>query len=141
MHCAGVFVISPCSHFILLGKEPRGWSAFSGKRELGETPRETAKREFNEETAFLFENIDIPDRPFLVSSTPSKKMFYFFLLDIEIEDEVNQKFIEKRDNYISVFTKEKSELRWWSWKDAEVSKEMAPAFHKDIKAIKKKLMR
>ena len=51
--CAGIVPI--IGYTALLGQDYENyWSSFSGKQEIGETPPQTAIREFNEETSNMW---------------------------------------------------------------------------------------
>lgn len=58
--CAGIFPVFDNGKTVLLGKEYRErydamlWMSFGGKQDPNESLAETACREFNEETAFVF---------------------------------------------------------------------------------------
>ena len=83
MYSAGIL---PVYNFqVLLGKEKRGWSGFSGKYESEKdvTVMDTAIREFTEETAGLLEKSRvqwlIKEAPLLKSCTPKDTSFIFTL--------------------------------------------------------------
>lgn len=78
-HSAGV-VVHDGNGRLLLGLQRDGWSSFAGKGETGETPRQTALREFGEETLFLFgdDRLDVSHTPLTVSTTPRGRTFYLY---------------------------------------------------------------
>lgn len=83
MHSAGIVVHDGCGR-LLLGLQRGGWSSFSGKSERAESPKETARRECDEETLFVLRGhiaaatLDTP----LVSTTPSGGVFHLYFLQI-----------------------------------------------------------
>jgi 8-oxo-dGTP pyrophosphatase MutT (NUDIX family) len=105
--------------YFLLGLEKSNnkWSGFVGKSEPGETPKQTAIREFNEETALIFNNISLENaKEPVIDITGTGKIVYLWfiefpqnLLNVNFNDTLkrNQKKLGKHFN-------EKSKLSWIS---------------------------
>ncbi len=138
MYSAGI--LPYCNEFVLIGREERGWSGFSGKCESGETPKETAVREFNEETAHIFKGVKISKNTICIStSTPKKYKFYLYLVKFDNYDtELNSIFLKSRVSTTNPAEKEKTELKWVHLDDIG-SLDLSQAFRKDLKDIKEKI--
>ena len=97
--------------YFLLGLERSNqkWSGFVGGSERGETKKQTAMREFNEETTLIFENIPLQlGTPILEKTSTGKKVYLYFV-----------KFPEKREYRLNTGLtdkkyKEKEKLKWFS---------------------------
>jgi 8-oxo-dGTP pyrophosphatase MutT (NUDIX family) len=109
-------------YYFLLGLERSNnkWSGFVGGSEIGELPINTALREFNEETAMIFEkNTFIKKKlttttPVIERSLTGKTVYLWFL-------EFPQEFLFKLTQFHynqSIINdshfKEKSDIRWFS---------------------------
>ena len=109
--------------YFLLGLERSNnkWSGFVGGSEQGETPRQTAIREFNEETAMIFKyNGNLANPPIIEKTTTGKTVYLWFVrfpyLMNYSQFYINQQLLNDR-HY-----KEKSELRWFSLSEIENGK-------------------
>jgi 8-oxo-dGTP pyrophosphatase MutT (NUDIX family) len=110
-HSAGVLPFF--DNKILLGREERGWSAFSGKSEGDETPLETAVREFQEETANIFADVAILETACLKSITPRGIPFFLFLSCFKTPCvDANEQFQIQRRLTKNQREMEKRELMW-----------------------------
>ena len=118
MYSAGILPVY--DRQVLLGKEKRGWSGFSGKREEIDTSYEsTAIREFQEETIGLLEFDDVKrlleNARLITSSTPRGFKFYLFVAHLQERDYdklTNQLFQRNRKSSACVYEREKTEIRW-----------------------------
>tara|TARA_B100000787_G_scaffold91472_1_gene67587 strand:- start:3737 stop:4186 length:450 start_codon:yes stop_codon:yes gene_type:complete len=134
-HSAGILPLY--QDHILLGKESRGWSAFGGKSEEGETPHETAIREFTEETAGIFGGVqlDMTTSSLVKTVTPKGNPFFLYLIELPCISEVNSIFQEKRKVTKNRREKEKKEIKW-----VEISKvknlRLSTAFAADWDAVR-----
>jgi 8-oxo-dGTP pyrophosphatase MutT (NUDIX family) len=110
--------------YFLVGLEKSNnyWSGFVGKSEKNETIQETALREFNEETACIFQE-DLEDiKKLLLNSTPvmdisgTGKNVYIYFLEFPVESQEKIKyFINSKASIEDPCYHEKSILRWFSW--------------------------
>ena len=104
--------------YFLLGKEHYGrdkgkYSDFGGKFENNETPLQTAKREFKEESINV-----IPLKKNLLPIYNYKKKYVMYLMEIKYNKNINKIFKNKRNkctNYSP--TCEKSIIKWMSHKE------------------------
>jgi len=121
------YTITENGIFFLLGLEKRGWSGFVGSSEPGESPIDTAIREFNEESALIFSNYQLHDKLVTVSpiveKTPTGKTVYLWFIDfpkeiigIESQFEINKSKLNKREYH------EKSKLKWFNFYEIRKNK-------------------
>jgi len=112
-------------HFLLgLEKSNNKWSGFVGGAEPGEDPKQTALREFHEETANVFENkqeyiyckLQMTD-PVEVHSRTGKKVYLWFLEFSSkiIYTDLTQFYRNKET--LSEAYKEKLHLKWFTFHD------------------------
>jgi 8-oxo-dGTP pyrophosphatase MutT (NUDIX family) len=100
-------------HYFLLGleKSNRKWSGFVGKSEPGETPKQTALREFHEETKCLFHWVKDLNTPPIIDKTRTGKIVYIWFVKFPVET-----FFMDLSKFYSISLpkqfEEKSEL-WW----------------------------
>ncbi len=139
LHSAGILPV--CDNKILLGREKRGWSGFSGKSENNESPFDTAKREFTEETAGLFCDVVINYEKYklLETKTPSGYPFFLYIMEFPYIEHINQKFKLQLKNATNKNEKEKEELAWvniWNVNTVQLSR----SFSIDWKSIKKLIL-
>ena len=73
------------SYLLVYGKKSQKWGFPKGHMEFGETPQETALREFYEETGYSLKNVDL-DKTFMV-----KNNTYFLINVCEVENHLIQK--------------------------------------------------
>jgi 8-oxo-dGTP pyrophosphatase MutT (NUDIX family) len=146
-HAAGV--LPYCAGHVLLGLEARGWSAFSGTAHVGEAPRETALREFHEETAHLFAPsedhpaIDLTAASCIVTTTPRSRVFYLFLYSFActgppLGPRVNEAFQFKRHRTTVRHEREKLKLMWVPIDDISALR-LSPSFRADMPEIMRAL--
>ena len=118
------YTITENGIYFLLGLEKRGWSGFVGSSEPGETPPQTALREFNEESAMIFSNykINLTTSP-IVEKSPTGKTVYLWFIDfpkeiigIESQFEINKSKLNKKEYH------EKSKLKWFNFYEIKNSK-------------------
>jgi 8-oxo-dGTP pyrophosphatase MutT (NUDIX family) len=112
------------SIYFLLGFERSNnkWSGFVGGSEPNESIIQTALREFNEETAMIFNNVLLKDNPVIERTSTGKIAYLWFiefsnnLLDVELNAifKENQKKLGKHFN-------EKSKLSWISLNEIKKS--------------------
>jgi 8-oxo-dGTP pyrophosphatase MutT (NUDIX family) len=112
-------------YYFLLGLERSNnkWSGFVGGSEPGETPKETAVREFHEETKLIFQNVPILlDEPSFIDLTSSGKKVYLWFITMEYNENINSLFNSKKikDRHFN----EKSELRYFSLSEIVRSKDV-----------------
>lgn len=134
-HSAGVLPV--CGKHMLLGRETRGWSAFSGKGLVDETPVDTACRELREETANLIdlEPEHIATGARIVSSTPRHSQFYLYVVSLDqFDPDINDKFWKCRRQSKRGVEREKKELKWVPLKDVAHMRLMQ-SFRSDLQAI------
>ena len=141
LHSAGIMPVHQSK--ILLGKEKRGWSAFGGKCEEGETPSVTAVREFREETAGVFENVmlDMTTSAVVKTVTPKGNPFYLYLIEFPYADgEVNREFQKKRNSTKNQREKEKQKLEWFEISDVK-NLRLSTSFAADWQIVKSEIER
>lgn len=112
-HCAGVLPYH--GDRLLVGREPRGWSPFSGHAERGETMAQTALREFHEETAGIFRGLAVAlhEEACVCTVTPSGRLFALYLVELPVVDEhVNAVFRTHRACATRAVECEKLQLAW-----------------------------
>lgn len=138
-HSAGILPI--CKNQILLGKEHRGWSAFGGKSEEGETPNVTAMREFKEETAGIFQQVKVDSNSCVVeTSTPRGFPFFLFLIEFPHADkQVNDEFQRKRKLTNDKREKEKKNIEWIDISDVTKLR-LSSSFAMDWQLVKTKIL-
>ena len=132
---------------VLLGKEKRGWSGFSGKREATDvTTESTAIREFQEETIGLLELDDVirllKTARLIQSSTPRGFKFYLFVAHVQESDYnklTNERFQRKRISSASVYEREKTEIKWVDVDKIE-DEELSHCFKNDLSNIQNILL-
>jgi len=119
-----VTIINGKYYFLLgLEKSNNKWSGFVGGSEPGETPKETAVREFHEETKLIFQNVPILlDEPSFIDLTSSGKKVYLWFITMEYNENINSLFNSKKikDRHFN----EKSELRYFSLSEIVRSKDV-----------------
>ena len=128
MFGAGLLLYNKAS--VLLGLHSEGWTTLSGKSTLHETPRQTATREFHEETCHAFDAQRVSawvchSREF-VSTTPSGKRFHLFC--VETPDVSLDGFAPGRNAEI----KQRAWMRWGEVPRARLRAALA----RDLRAIK-----
>jgi len=143
-HSAGIIpIIFKENHDIkiLLGKERQGWSSFSGGSELNEDYIETAIREFNEETCYIYKFIDkkyVEDNviDIVKSTTPSGKQFHLYLIDFTNEnvEEITKEFETNRKKMNNIYEKEKYDIGWFDL-ERILKLKLRNCFYKDFKTI------
>ena len=115
--------------YFLLGMEKsnKKWSGFVGGSEPGETPVKTALREFHEETAMVFKNlndyikIELENKLPIVDKTTTGKTVYIWFIHFP----VYTLFMDFSNFYNVIFTttkseyKEKSELWWFNRREID----------------------
>jgi 8-oxo-dGTP pyrophosphatase MutT (NUDIX family) len=121
---AGVLPIAATGRILLgfrsAGGNQKTWASWGGSIEKGETPKETARRELEEETGFSGK---IELIPFHVRETNSKIYHLFIgLVDEEFEPKLNE---------------EHSKSKWLSFKKAKTYKPHHPSL-KDLFKLKSK---
>ena len=144
-----IFINSTLDVKILLGKEYNGWSSFSGKSEHDESAVQTALREFNEETSYVFK--DYLDQNYinnntidvLFTKTPSMKIFTLYIVDFskipsDILQECTLNFICSRNTCVKMCEKEKTAIEWFDINDIK-HLHLRHCFHKDFKRIHKSI--
>ena len=101
----------------LLGLERSNnkWSGFVGGSEPGESPVNTAIREFNEETSMIFYEypINIINIPPIIEKTSTGKNVYLWFVNYPFNLNLN-KFHYNQHIYQNNIYKEKSDLRWFN---------------------------
>jgi len=120
-------------HF-LLGKQNGGWTTFSGKSKAGETPNDTAIREFAEETAGVFPEIDIAGVQPLVTHTPRGFAFYLFCVRVPRNPEHSTAFLHRRSLTLSPDYREMQQVAWIHVADLERTP-LRTAFRVDLPKI------
>jgi predicted NUDIX family NTP pyrophosphohydrolase len=121
------YTITENGIYFLLGLEKRGWSGFVGSSESGEHPIDTALREFNEESAMIFNNYQLYDKLLtilpIVEKTPTGKTAYLWFIDfpkeiigIESQFEINKSKLNKKEYH------EKSKLKWFNFYEIKNNK-------------------
>ena len=110
--------------YILIGKDrmSKKWSGFSGSREDTDlNVIKTALREFNEETACIFDlnyfeqKLMNKQYTLLKSETPKGNDYYNFFIEIEHNfsmDHFPRMFLEKVDTFEEYIYREKMYIRW-----------------------------
>ena len=103
--------------YFLLGYERKSWSGFIGSSENDETPIDTAVREFNEETALIFNDyLDLIREkvcsavPIVFLSPKGKKVHLYF---IDFCESITQ-FKDNRKKLQSWVFHEKEKLGWFT---------------------------
>jgi 8-oxo-dGTP pyrophosphatase MutT (NUDIX family) len=112
-------------YYFLLGLERSNnkWSGFVGGSESGETPKETAIREFHEETKLVFEDIPILlGDPSFIDLTSTGKKVYLWFIEMGYNENINSHFKSKR--LTGSHFNEKSELKYFSLKEIVRSKDI-----------------
>jgi 8-oxo-dGTP pyrophosphatase MutT (NUDIX family) len=134
MECAGVLIHDGNGNVLLGRHQSGGWTTFSGKGENGESDKDTAFRECNEESLFVFtsehmwKKIITCDNVFR-SKTPTGKVFSLFIIETESSADTISLFKERvtSDNEIQ-------EIRWFSW-DCISSIPLRQGFCRDLKNL------
>ena len=146
MNSAGILpvIFEKDKTYILLGQESNGsWSGFAGGQDGDETPQETAFREFHEETADIFTEVDyafIRHNCFHVfnTKTPSGKLFVMYSVDFSKLDTSNTslQFQFALKNTTNAYQREKTTIQW-----VEISnifrRKLRHSFYKDIEKLLK----
>jgi len=143
MNSAGILpvIFENDKTYVLLGEEDGKWSGFAGGQDGDETPQETAFREFHEETAHIFPEVDykfLRQNCFHVynTTTPSKKIFVMYSVDFSSlnTESSNLQFQAALKNTTNAYEREKSSIQW-----VEVSnilkKKLRHSFYKDIEKL------
>ena len=101
--------------YFLLGLENGKWSGFVGGSELGENPINTAIREFNEETAMIFEDLTLSfNKPPVVELTSTGKTVYIWFINFPTPFFDISNFYLNQSLINDSRFKEKSKLQWFS---------------------------
>lgn len=138
-YSAGIMVYDSNGR-VLLGLQRGYWSSFSGKSEYGETPRETARRELNEETLYTMKNEMASEKldSVMISETPRGNFFYMFFMRFEGDGtHVKQRFQDNRTSkeYCDIAgCDETQRLSWFSRKDIHKIR-IRPSLVKDMNYI------
>lgn len=141
MYSAGILPVY--GNLVLLGKEARGWSGFSGKYDSTKDKSilDTATREFMEETAGLMDESRIRQlsdgAPVFRSSTPKGYDFHMYVVTFSVDDYnafTNDKFMTKKAGTANLFENEKSEIRWVATSELHKVR-MSYFFYRDLKNI------
>jgi 8-oxo-dGTP pyrophosphatase MutT (NUDIX family) len=117
--------------YFLLGLERSNnkWSGFIGGSEPGEHPKQTALREFHEETAKIFESkqrfldtqLQFTD-PMIQHSTTGKTVYIWFLEFPPKTFSMNFAQFHRNQTSLPEAYREKLELRWFNVHDIKTSK-------------------
>jgi len=117
------YILIEKEYYFLLGLEQSNclWSGFVGGREKDETIQQTALREFNEETACIFqENLEwiqtqlTQTQPKIdITSTGKNVYIYFIEFPVETQEKIKD-FINSKAFLNERCYKEKSILRWFT---------------------------
>ena len=106
--------------YFLLGLERSNnkWSGFVGGSEPDETPKLTALREFNEETAMIFHNYELKlnDKP-LIEKTSTGKTVYLWFIEFPnslLNYDINKEFQINKNSMKESIYKEKITLKWFN---------------------------
>ena len=128
--------------YILLGLEKSNnkWSGFVGGSEQGESVVDTALREFNEETAMVFNDHLIPlkamllkTQPVVESTSTGKDAFiYFIKFPPNICDNIIPQFLKNKSDLPEDHYHEKSMLRWFSLDEINKSPKILLKIKKSI---------
>jgi len=128
--------------YILLGLEKSNnkWSGFVGGSESGESVVDTALREFNEETAMIFNEHLIPlkamllkTQPVVESTSTGKDAFiYFVKFPANICDNIIPQFLKNKSELPDDRYHEKSMLRWFSLDEINESPKILLKIKKSI---------
>lgn len=114
VHSAGILPFT--RERVLLGLHRDGWTSMSGKLEAGETIKQAAMREFQEETNYMCSPVELcrmcADPFVFVSSTP--RGFRFALLCVELDDERALDAAAFRASGGEIV-----EVRWIRWADVD----------------------
>jgi len=128
--------------YILLGLEKSNnkWSGFVGGSEQGETVVDTALREFNEETAMVFNDFFIAlkalllkTKPIVESTSTGKDAFiYFIKFPPNICDNIIPQFLKNKSELQEDHFHEKSMLRWFTLDEIKDSPKILLKLKKSI---------
>lgn len=135
-HGAGVIVHDGHGH-LLLGLHRDGWTTFAGKAEPGETPQQTALREFGEETLFVLQGATLSAEPLLSSATPAGRPFYLYGVTVERDEALPKAFAAVRASRRHAATPgcaETRALRWFGAAEVQKSR-LRPSFRADVERI------
>ena len=113
--------LTKCYYLLGLEKSNNLWSGFVGGSEQNETIIETAFREFNEETVFIFEEYKLYIKSKLEKIKPYKdttssgKDVYIYFIEFPIESQEKIKdFMNNKAKLEEEHFHEKSILRWFT---------------------------
>jgi len=125
--------------YIFVGLQAEGWTTFSGKSKIAETPVNTAIREFCEETAGLFSVLDVKEvisdvKP-IVMSTPRGYCFYLYCVNIKRDTEHASRFETLRNSQTRPESLEMREVEWIKIDELE-HKRLRNAFRSDYLKIR-----
>lgn len=125
---------------VLLGREQRGWSGFSGRAAEGEFPLATALREFREETAHAFELDEevLRRSPCVRTRTPRNKEFFLYLVPFDATADDPIRFDMARSASNLAVEREKMEVRWVPFEQVPRLL-LAPGFRDDWPLIRSHL--
>ena len=128
--------------YILLGLEKSNnkWSGFVGGSEPGEIVVDTALREFNEETAMIFNDhlvslkgVLLKTKPVVESTSTGKDAFiYFIKFPVNICDDIIPQFLKNKSQLQEDHFHEKSMLRWFSLDEIKESPKILLKIKKSI---------
>ena len=127
-------LLTECYYLLGLEKSNNLWSGFVGNSNEGESISDTALREFNEETVFIFEEYtnyikeELKDKNYYKDTTSTGKDVYIYFIEFPIESQEKIKdFMNNKAKCEEEHFHEKSILRWFTIDEIKHSKKV---FHK-----------
>jgi len=126
-----ILIENECYYLLGLEKSNNLWSGFVGGSEKNETITDTALREFNEETVFIFEEyipfikLELSNTiPYKDTTSTGKNVYiYFIKFPIESQEKIKD-FMNKKSKYEEDHYHEKSILRWFTIHEIKESKKI-----------------
>jgi 8-oxo-dGTP pyrophosphatase MutT (NUDIX family) len=119
-----------CYYLLGLEKSNNLWSGFVGNSNEGETITDTALREFNEETVFIFEEYipfikeKLKDNYYKDTTSTCKDVYIYFIeFPIESQEKIKD-FMNKKSKCEEEHFHEKSILRWFTIDEIKKSKKI-----------------